>query len=110
MKNALALILLAAAMSWMPRAAADPTAHVVTVRDFSYKPSDLTIQVGEQVQFVNKDDVAHTVTAKDGSFDSKNLDSNATWTYTFTTAGTYTYICTYHPNMVGTITVKAPSQ
>ena len=99
----------AATMTWMPSATADPAAHVVTIQDFSYKPSDLTIQVGEKVQFVNKDDVAHTVTAKDGSFDSKELDNNATWTYTFSTAGTYTYICSYHPNMLGTITVKPSS-
>lgn len=48
-------------------------AHVVAIRDFAYKPADLTIQAGESVRFENDDDVAHTITANDASFDSGSL-------------------------------------
>ena len=86
---------------------ADQPAHVVTIRDYSYKPAELTVQTGEQVQFVNRDDDAHSVTATDGSFDSKLLDTGKSWTYTFSAPGTYTYVCSVHPSMQGKIIVKA---
>ncbi|HEV3155382.1 MAG TPA: cupredoxin family copper-binding protein [Candidatus Baltobacteraceae bacterium] len=89
-----------------PAAHADPVTHVVDIRDFAYKPDSLTIAVGDTVKFVNHDDVGHTVTAKDASFDSKNLDTGKSWSYTFTTAGTYPYLCTVHPSMQATITAQ----
>jgi len=56
---------------------------------------------------VNNDNAAHTVTAKDGSFDSGNMGSGSSYTHTFTTPGTYRYFCAYHSWMVGTVVVKA---
>ena len=49
---------------------------------------------------------AHTVTADDGSFDSKSLASNATFSQTFAKAGTFAYHCAIHPGMKGTVTVQ----
>jgi len=69
-------------------------------------PATLTVAVGTKVTFKNSDPVAHTVTAADKSFDSGNLDQNATWSHVFDKAGTYKFICTYHPYMKGTIVVK----
>lgn len=80
--------------------------HVVTIKDFAYSPNPLTIAVGDSVKFVNDDDVAHTATAGDGSFDSKEIDNGKSWTYTFSTAGTYPYICSVHPSMTGKIIVQ----
>ncbi len=78
---------------------------VVHIKDYAYQPADLTVKTGDSVEFVNDDDVAHTVTAKDGSFDSKNLDPHAHWTSVFSKPGTYPYVCSYHPGMAGSITV-----
>ncbi len=75
------------------------------IANFKYQPADLKLNVGETVQFVNKDEEPHTVTAKNGSFDSKALDTDQTWASTFTTPGTFPYICSIHPFMHGTITV-----
>ncbi len=57
--------------------------------------------------FVNDDDDAHTVTAADGSFDSKGLDTGGTWRHAFAKSGTYAYFCELHPFMKATIVVKA---
>ena len=75
----------------------------------NYAPSSMTLVVGvnSTVVFVNHDSANHTVTANDGSFDSKDITPGGSWTHAFA-AGTYTYHCTYHNWMVGTITVKAP--
>ncbi len=77
----------------------------VKIANFKYQPADLKLNVGESVQFVNKDEEPHTVTAKDGSFDSKALDTDQTWTSTFTKPGTFPYVCSIHPFMQGTVTV-----
>ncbi len=77
----------------------------VKISNFKYEPATLTIHVGETVKFVNQDEEPHTVTAKDGSFNSKGLDTNQDWIYTFTQTGTFPYFCTIHPFMKGTITV-----
>ena len=72
-----------------------------------YDPDNITIVIGvnNTVIWTNNDNEAHTVTATDGSFDSGNMNAGATFTYTFTKPGTYTYICTYHPWMRGYVTV-----
>jgi nitrite reductase (NO-forming) len=74
-----------------------------------YSPSTITVVIGvnNTVTWINKDNAPHTVTATGGNFDSGNLNSGQTWTHTFTTPGTYTYRCTYHPWMTGTIIVKS---
>jgi plastocyanin len=76
-----------------------------------YDPDNITVLIGvnNTVIWTNNDNEPHTVTASDGSFDSGNMNPGATFTYTFTTPGTYAYICTYHPWMHGYVTVIQPS-
>ena len=75
----------------------------------NFSPVTITVIIGQNntVSFVNKDSAVHTVTADDGSFNSGNINPGATWTYTFTTAGTFTYHCIYHTWMKGTVVVLA---
>lgn len=82
---------------------ANPTVKIV---DFKYLPENLDIAAGDTVQFVNQDEEPHTVTAKDGSFNSKGLDNAQVWKHTFTQPGTFPYLCSIHPYMKGTITVN----
>ena len=98
----------AVAQTPAPSSSAAPVSHVVHVKNFAYAPPSLTITTGESVTFINDDVTPHTVTASDSAktFDSGNMDQNATWKHAFTKAGTYAYFCTYHPYMKGTITVK----
>ena len=85
-----------------------PTTAPIAVKivNFAFAPQKVVISVGGSVTWTNKDDVAHTATASNGSFDSGNLSNGQSWTHTFTKAGTYAYVCTYHPNMTGTIVVQ----
>lgn len=79
----------------------------VLIKNDAFSPQTLTIAAGQTITFTNLDDDAHTVTATDGTFDSKGLDTNAVWHRTFSKAGVYRYFCELHPFMRGTIIVKA---
>jgi plastocyanin len=79
----------------------------VSISVSTYKPATITVAPGTTVTWTNDDPVVHTVTADDGSWDSGNLSQSQTFTKTFETAGTYTYHCTVHPWMVGTVIVTA---
>ena len=76
-----------------------------------YAPDNITVVIGvnNTIIWTNNDNEPHTVTASDGSFDSENMNPGASFTYTFTTPGTYEYICTYHPWMHGYVIVKSAS-
>jgi plastocyanin len=74
--------------------------------DRAFDPKRLTVHVGDAVAFVNRDDVAHTFTADDGLFDSRQVDPEGTYGYTVPRAGTIDFHCEIHPQMTGTITVE----
>ena len=79
----------------------------VTLSNFAFSPASLNIKVGDTVTWINKDAVMHTVVSDTaGIFESGNLAQNATFSYTFTSAGTFKYHCSIHPSMTGTIIVK----
>jgi predicted lipoprotein with Yx(FWY)xxD motif/plastocyanin len=76
----------------------------VAIKNFSFG-APLTIAVGTTVVWTNDDAAPHTVTASDGTFDSGNLDKGASYSFTFTQEGTYSYVCQYHSDMKGQIVV-----
>jgi len=81
-------------------------AHEVEIEDFAYNPATLTINVGERVEWRNRDSVGHSVTSDSGSeLSSGMLSLDQTYSHTFNTAGTYSYHCIPHPNMKGTVIV-----
>jgi plastocyanin len=73
----------------------------------AYQPSDLTVVAGETVIWTNSGLGPHTVTSDAGQFDSGRLEAGATFSYTFTSPGTYLYSCTVHPTMHGRVLVLA---
>jgi len=82
-------------------------ANEVFIQGMAFSPAALTVMAGTTVTWTNKDGMTHTVTSDTSLFDSGNVASNATYSYTFANAGTYAYHCTIHPSMKGTITVTA---
>ncbi|HUP84421.1 MAG TPA: cupredoxin family copper-binding protein [Acidimicrobiales bacterium] len=78
----------------------------VAIKDFNYQPGDLKVAKGTKVTFTNEDGFAHTVTAKDKSFDSDKIDAKGTFEHTFDEAGAFPYLCAIHNSMTGTITVS----
>lgn len=81
--------------------------HAVEIADFAFSPATLTITAGDTVTWTNTDAVAHTATSTTGAFDSGELAQGASYSVTFTTPGTYDYLCTPHPTMTGRIVVQA---
>ncbi|MRH89728.1 plastocyanin [Nocardia sp. SYP-A9097] len=81
--------------------------NAVTIGNFAFAPASLTVPVGTTVTWTNRDEEPHNVAAGDGGFHSPNLGAGATYTFTFTKAGTFTYICAIHPFMHGTVVVTA---
>jgi plastocyanin len=78
----------------------------VTIADFAFDPGDLTVSVGDTVTWTNDDDTDHTVTADDDSFDSDDVAGGDTFEQTFDEAGEFSYHCSIHSQMTGTITVE----
>jgi plastocyanin len=79
----------------------------VTIKNFQFSPGTSSVHVGDTITWTNKDQAAHTATAKDGSFDTGTIKQNKTGSHTFTKAGTFPYICSIHPSMKGTVAVLA---
>ena len=77
----------------------------VSIVDFAFDPAAVEIPVGATVTWTNTGAATHTATASDGTFDSGQLAPGASFSHTFTAAGTFPYICQIHPQMTGTVTV-----
>jgi plastocyanin len=86
--------------------AAQDASDVITIDNFTFTPKELTVAVGTTVKWVNHDDIPHTVVNKDKVFRSKALDTDDSYSFTFTSAGTFDYFCGLHPHMVGQVIVK----
>jgi plastocyanin len=80
--------------------------NVVTIDNFTFTATELTVAVGTTVKWVNHDDIPHSVVDKNKAFRSKALDTDDSYSFTFASAGTFDYFCGLHPHMVGKIIVK----
>jgi plastocyanin len=81
----------------------------VTIKDFSFSPASITVNVGEAVTWTNTGQTGHSATANDGSFDTGVFPKGQSRSHTFQEAGTFAYICTPHPFMKGTVRVLGAS-
>jgi len=79
----------------------------VEIKDFAFTTASVTIPVGGSVTWTNNDSTPHTATAQDRAvLQSGTLEQGASFSQTFTTAGTYEYFCEFHGNMKGTVIVE----
>jgi plastocyanin len=78
----------------------------VAISNFTFTPNELTIAPGTTVKWVNHDDIPHLVAEKALAFKSQALDTNDSFSFTFTKPGDVEYFCVLHPHMIGKITVK----
>lgn len=90
--------------------AAEPAASAagpqIGILNYKFDPATLTVPAGTTVTWVNHDEVPHTVASSDKRFTSSGpLDTGDSYSYTFTTPGSYTYFCTLHPFMTGQVAV-----
>lgn len=80
-------------------------ANAVTIQNMAFAPQNLQVKVGQTVTWTNKDQRTHTVTSDTGAFDSGNVASNGSYSFTFTKAGTFPYHCNIHTSMKAQVTV-----
>ena len=104
------LVLVSLAMARAPRpataAVAEGSQVEVKIDNFTFTPATITVPAGTTVRWTNHDDIPHNVVANDKSFKSKALDTDESFSYTFTKAGTYDYFCSIHPKMTGKVVVQ----
>jgi plastocyanin len=88
-------------------ARAEGAPSAVTIDNFFFTPATLTVKAGTTVIWTNKDDIPHGIGATNNAFPkSKALDTDDSYSFTFTTPGAYQYFCYLHPKMVGSIVVE----
>jgi plastocyanin len=89
--------------------AAQATSHAVDMSNYAFAPATITVHVGDSITWTNHDQAPHNVvtTKAPASIDSPMLSNGKSWSYTFTTPGTYSYICGVHPDMHATVIVLA---
>lgn len=79
----------------------------VDIKDYKFHPASVTVKAGAKITFANSDSSEHTATSSDATaFDTGALTDGHSKTVTLSKAGTYAYICSFHPYMHGTIIVK----
>src|ERR1700745_2266254 len=79
----------------------------IEIKDFAFNPQTITVKSGEKITWVNKDEEPHTVVIVEKQFKkSPALDTDDKYTVTMGAPGTYTYFCSVHPKMTGTIVVE----
>jgi len=89
-----------------PSTSAAGSARIV-ISNFMFDPAKLTVRPGATVVVVNHDQVAHTLTATSGGFNTRDIDPGGTATFTAPkTSGIYTYICSIHQYMTGSVVVS----
>lgn len=79
----------------------------ISIVNYAYKPVSVTVKVGTKLTFTNHDSTPHTATSTSPPLDTGSIAPGASASVTVTKPGTYSYICTFHPFMHGTITVTS---
>lgn len=105
-------ILLLASVAVLSGAGTDAAArsrakvHRVTIDAAQFAPQTIEVATGDTVVWTNKDPFPHTVTAENHSFNSGEIASDHSWKFKARKKGSFSYICTLHPTMKGTLVVK----
>ena len=76
----------------------------ITMENLVIAPAEATAKVGDTLELINKDVLAHTATARNGDFDVA-MPPKKTVSYTLKKAGTVEYYCRFHPNMKAVLNV-----
>jgi plastocyanin len=81
--------------------------NVIEIKDFMFNPPSITVKSGEKITWINRDDEPHTVVSVEKQFKkSRALDTDQEFSVTAGAPGTYSYFCSVHPKMTGTIKVE----
>ena len=79
----------------------------IEIKDFAFNPQTITVKSGEKITWINRDEEPHTIVSVEKQFKkSSALDTDQEFTITAGAPGTYTYYCSVHPKMTGTIVIE----
>jgi plastocyanin len=79
----------------------------IEIKDFAFNPQTITVKSGEKITWINRDEEPHTVVSVEKQFKkSTALDTDQEFMVVAGSPGTYSYFCSVHPKMTGTIIVK----
>lgn len=78
----------------------------VQIVDFAFDPPNITIPAGTTVEWTNVGPTPHNVVSQEGIWESPIMEAGATYRFTFEEPGMYSYWCTLHPTMLGSVTVQ----
>src|SRR5437879_2445399 len=79
----------------------------IEIKDFAFNPKTITVKAGEKITWINRDEEPHTIVSVEKQFKkSSALDTDQEFTITAAAPGTYSYFCSVHPKMTGTIVVE----
>ena len=84
---------------------AEDIKNTIAIDNFTFSPAELKVAVGTTVTWINRDDIPHSIVDKEKKFRSKALDTDGSYSFTFTSAGSFDYFCGLHPHMTGKIVV-----
>jgi plastocyanin len=101
-----ALVLVLTTSLWVGAQTKPTPGPRIEIRGHKYSPASVTVPVGTTIAWVNHDEDVHTVFSTTQAFTSPAIETDETYSYTFSKPGTYTYFCTLHPLMTATVIVK----
>ena len=102
----LAMWMLGLASGCSGHSASGPALHRVVIQAFKFEPDSLTVAAGDTVEWLNRDLVPHTATAKSGHWNSNSVLPTGSWRVVMSTPGREPYGCQLHPTMSATIEVR----
>src|SRR4051794_41691956 len=103
-----AVLVAASGVVWAAPDGAAAASHAVVISGYAFQPASLTVTAGDTVTWTNADQAPHDVTTTSApvAIHGSRMDKGQTWSYVFTTPGTYAYLCSFHPDMKATVIVK----
>lgn len=104
--RAVILIVAAAALTSAPASAVPPKTTAISIAGMTYQASEVTVRVGETVEWINNDVVDHTATEKKDQLWNVSIAPGKSAKVVMKKAGTFDYYCRYHPNMVAKLVVS----
>lgn len=103
----IAIVLISGCTNYGGNQTTPPTgANAVSIQNYAFSPSTLTVKAGTTVTWTNSDSVSHNIVSDSGVFESPSIANGQTYSYTFNTPGTFSYHCGIHPSMKASIIVQ----
>ena len=83
-----------------------PQRHIIQIVAFAFQPPQITVSSGDTLVWVNNDIVPHFLNIAEGQWQSPVIEEGQSWEMVVDQAGSYAYLCVFHPKMTGAFSAK----